>query len=183
MKHIRALKSLGACDSAIEFASQFETLDAAWQACERGDWMLWLVGKTTKGKPWSDERKLLVKCAMECAETVKHLWSESQKTKVEAAVTVIKNWCDGNALVEDAQQARLELKNIAVAADAAYAAAAYAAAYAAAAYAAAYAAAAAAYAAADAAAYAAIAAAAAADDVQKKCADIVRSHFPHAPSL
>jgi len=43
MKHIRALKSLGACDSAIEFAGQFETLETVWQACKRGDWMLWLV--------------------------------------------------------------------------------------------------------------------------------------------
>jgi hypothetical protein len=36
---------MGACPEAIRWAEQYPTLPAAWEACERGDWMLWLAGR------------------------------------------------------------------------------------------------------------------------------------------
>lgn len=35
------LLRLGACAEAVEWAAPYETLDAAWAACERPDWLLW----------------------------------------------------------------------------------------------------------------------------------------------
>jgi len=40
-----ALQSINACGEAIRWASDFDNAQAAWDACERGDWMLWLLGK------------------------------------------------------------------------------------------------------------------------------------------
>ena len=175
-KHITALNGLRACSSAVKYASQFPTLQKAWDACERGDWMLWLVGKQITSKPWSDDRKPLLACALDCAETVSHLWGAETKRSVD----VLRKWIAGDATVKEAQEARRSLYAAsAAAADAAYAAAAAAAAYAAAD--AAYAAYAAAAAAAAAAAYAD--ADAARKRNQKQTADIVRRHYPKAPRL
>ena len=56
-----------ACREAREWAAHFETLQAAWDACERGDWMLWYLWRTQAGEPWSDERRPLVWAAAQCA--------------------------------------------------------------------------------------------------------------------
>ena len=56
---------MGACETAIEWGKQYGTTEEAWQVCERGDWMLWLVGKLS-GKPETDSRKKLVLVACEC---------------------------------------------------------------------------------------------------------------------
>ena len=39
------LKRLGACPEAVEWASSYPTIQAAWEVCERGDWMLWFLSK------------------------------------------------------------------------------------------------------------------------------------------
>lgn len=60
------LKRLKACPDAIEWARKCESIEAAWSACERGDWMLWYAGRIS-GPPESDSRKRLVRCACACA--------------------------------------------------------------------------------------------------------------------
>ena len=57
---------LGACGDAVAWAAGFPDLGAAWAACERGDWMLWLAGRVSD-KPMSDARRPLVLAACECA--------------------------------------------------------------------------------------------------------------------
>ena len=57
MTAVKKLKRLNACSEAIEYVAQFKSLDEAWQKCERGDWMLWYVGKLS-GRPESKSRKL-----------------------------------------------------------------------------------------------------------------------------
>ena len=66
MKFTEKLKNMAACEDAVEWASQYSTLQKTWDKCERGDWMLWLAGKMS-GKPECDKRKKLVLCACECA--------------------------------------------------------------------------------------------------------------------
>jgi hypothetical protein len=130
------LENLGACREAIKFSLQFNTSEEAWNACERGDWMLWLAKKLKV-----DNHKLTLAKGM-CANTVIHLMKDQRsKDAVKASIDF------GNGLIDE-----IELAAAADAADAA----AYAAADAAAAAADAAAADAAAYAdaAADAAAYA-----------------------------
>lgn len=60
------LKRLHACADAQVWIDTQPDEATAWQACDRGDWMLWLIGKQS-GPPESDGRKKLVLCACECA--------------------------------------------------------------------------------------------------------------------
>ena len=168
-QHIVYLKKLEACQEAIEYASQFKTLEEAWQKCERGDWMLWLAGRLS-GNPGSDSRKKLVLAACACAR-LSLKYAKKGELRPLHAIETAEKWANGDTAIT--------LGDVRKSADAA-AAAAYAA------YAAAYAAYAA-YAAdaADAAAYAtyaatyAAAAGAARTETLKQCADIVRGFYPH----
>ena len=63
---IRPIKGIGACKEAMEWAEQFGSLSEAWSKCERGDWMLWLLGRKA-GPPKSESRKKLVLAACQCA--------------------------------------------------------------------------------------------------------------------
>ena len=173
-QHTKLLIKMNACNAAVRYAENFDTLQDAWDVCERGDWMLWLIGKKS-GLPESKSRKKLVLTSCKC---VRLAWKWMPKEGKEA-IRITEKWAKGNA--------GTTLKDVRTAADAAYAAAdaaadaTYAPAYAAdATYAAADAADApadAAYAAADA-AYAA-----ARKDILKKCAIIVRKEYPKAPKI
>ena len=161
------LIKMDACNDAVKYCHGYKTLSSAWDVCERGDWMLWLVGKLS-GPTESPSRKKLVLCACECARLSLKYVKEGELRPLKAIETAEK-WARG----EDGKSLQ-EVKNAASAAAAADAAAA--AAYAAyAAYAAADAVAAAAYAYA---AYAAIK-----KEILKACADICRKHYPKAPKL
>ena len=138
-----SLLKINACAEAIEWVKTQPNADTAWAKCTHGDWMLWLIGKTTKSKPWSDKRKPLVLAAIDCAMRSEPYLNDDARLAYVWCLDALERWTRGEAEQDEVEAAR----------DAAYAAAA---AYAA--YAAAYAA----YAAADdAAAYAADAAAAA----------------------
>jgi hypothetical protein len=172
------LARLDACHDAVAWARDFDSLDAAWAACERGDWMLWLAGKTS-GEPMSEQRKRVVLAACACARlALPHVRAGEERPL--RAIELAERWARGEADVS-----RQEMR-AADAADAAYAAAAYAA-YAACGAAAAYAAYAAAYAADAAYAYGAAADAADAAYARKKilreCADLVRRHYPSPPEI
>ena len=43
--YISAIKKLGACEEAVLDAHNFKTSQELWDNCERGDWMLWLIGQ------------------------------------------------------------------------------------------------------------------------------------------
>ena len=50
------LVRLGACGGAVEWAKQFPDLQSAWDACERGAWMLWYaraIGSGWEEAAWS----------------------------------------------------------------------------------------------------------------------------------
>jgi hypothetical protein len=166
------LKKLNACREAVKWAKDYTTINDAWNACHRGDWMLWFASKI-KG-----DRRILTLAKGKCAETAIHLMKDKRSIDaVKAAIAYGNGEIDDQELKAAAAAAyAADADADADAADAYAAAAAYAAdAYADAAYA--YAAADAyADAAADAYAYAA-AAYAYADakaNNQQKTADICR---------
>jgi len=131
------------CVEAIEFRAKFDSFEESWDACERGDWMLWIACELNIGK-------ILFLAKGECAKTVIHLMKDDRSKKaVKAAI--------------DYGNGKITKKQLNTAYTAAYAAAAAAAADAAGADAYAGAGAYAAYAAAAAGAGAAYAAAGAAD--------------------
>ena len=119
------------CDDARRWlkAGDYPSLQAAWNACQRGDWMLWVWAKLDGGEPYSDTRRPLVGAAIECAALALPIY-EAQfpgDKRVRNCLDLCARWAAGEQVNHD------EL----VAAAAAYAAAADYAAYAAADYAAA----------------------------------------------
>jgi len=165
MKLSDKIKSIYPCSGAVRWMDHYETPQEAWDACERGDWMLWLMGHKS-------DRKLSVRAACGCARlSLKYAKGSEALNAIEAA----EGWCEGKVTQHEV---KIAADAAAYAADAAADAAAYAAAYAADAYAAADAAdAAAAY------AYAAAAAAAAAarPKMLSDCAAVVRRFCPTCP--
>ena len=61
--HVAKLRRLCACDDAVRFAEQYPNMTAGWRACERGDWMLWLLGRTSKLGSARHRRIVRVACA------------------------------------------------------------------------------------------------------------------------
>jgi len=173
-KTIRAVTDLNPCLEAIVWLKKQKSPQAAWRACERGDWMLWLLGKLS-GEPGSDARRKLVLAACACARLSLEYVPKGED-RPRKTIETAEAWAK--------YRRGVTLDDVRKAVAAAYAA--YAAAYAA--YAADNAAKAAAYAAdaADNAAYAAAKAAANANvrvETLAKCAVIVRKFYPRAPKL
>ena len=188
-KLVKRLGDLDACHKAVAFVAEQPTPQEAWDNCERGDWMLWYIGKLA-GSPSTESRKKLVLCACECARlALKHVPVGEEHPRI--ALETAEAWARGNA----------SLKEVQAAAKAAWAAAGAAGAAWAAAEAAALAAAKAAWAAetaaetvsfvAETAAWAAAKAAKAAETsawvarftTLNACADIVRKHYPTIEEL
>ena len=164
--NVQPLINMNACEEAVEWAKTQPSAKVAWAKCERGDQMLWLLGKLS-GPSESDSRKKLVLCACECARLALPLVPPT-KSQPRIAVETAETWASGGSATLD------DVRAASAAADAASASAAAAFA------------AASASAAADAAS--AFASADAADaDARKgtlsKCADIVRKHYPQPPQL
>ncbi len=175
----KRIAHLHPCGKAVEWFDAQPSVVAAWRSCQRGDWMLWLLGRLS-GEPGSKGRKRLVLAACECARlALPHVPAGEERPR--KAIETAEAWARG----EDTT-----LADVRAAAAASYAAAAASAAASAAAAYAADAASAAAYAAyaADAASAAADAADAdAADAAREKalatCVDIVRKHYPNPPRI
>ena len=167
VNHTDQLIKLGACSDAVQWADQYPSLQAAWDACEHGDWMLWLMGRTCGGIG-SASRRTLVLAACACARlALPHV--PAGKERPLQAIETAERW------------ARLERG---VTLDMVLAAARAAAAVADAAAAAARAVAAVADAAAAVADVAdADAADAARTEALRTCADVVRSISPQAPTV
>jgi hypothetical protein len=78
---MKLLKKLSACSEGIEFASNYETIEQAWNNCQRGDWMLWLAGKLNV-----DYKHISIAKGL-CAFTVRHLMTDKRsKGAIIAAV-------------------------------------------------------------------------------------------------
>ena len=76
------LEKLNACEEAVEWASQQKSFPSAWEACERGDWMLWLAYKLR-----IDDRKLTM-AKYHCAAQVLHLMKD--KRSIDAMAAALK---------------------------------------------------------------------------------------------
>lgn len=93
MKHwTDSLVRIGACNEAVEWAKAYPSLKAAWKACERADWMLWLLAKSGNPKWGTKEHRRTVRVACACARTVAHLWTDPRS---EAAVALAERYGAG----------------------------------------------------------------------------------------
>src|SRR5690606_20985464 len=174
MNHIE-IEKYRPCSEGLRFRMQYQTFQEAWQACHRGDWMLWIAQRV------GVDLRTLTRAKALCALTVRHLMKDERSVR---ACEVSLKFADGEATREELAAAAADADAVATYADsdAAYAdadaavAAAYTAdAYPDAAYAAAYAADAYAHA-----AYADADADAARKKNQQQTADICREHLTSA---
>lgn len=184
MDYIKELKDIDACDDAMKWleAGQYPTLQDAWNACERADWMLWLISRTVQ--PDAD-RKPIILCAVECARLALPIYEERYPNddRVRKCLEATEKYALGEAPRDEVVAARKNAAAASIAAArAAYSAySAYSAAESAESAEAAEAAEAAAYSAAESADATAFAAARA--KMRADCAVIVRKYFPNAPEL
>ena len=72
MNHSK-LDELNACREAVEWYESFDTLQEAWDKCERGDWMLWYLGRTC-GPPDTADHRTMTACKAACARLVLHIY-------------------------------------------------------------------------------------------------------------
>lgn len=106
------LVKLHACQEAVDYAKEHKTLQSAWDACERGDWMLWLLGKLS-GKPESQSRRDLVLMACACARlSLKHLPQNEKRPLL--AIQTAERWAK-----REKEVSLDDVRNAAAAADAA----------------------------------------------------------------
>ena len=156
-----------ACPEAVTWARQYPTIEAAWAACDRGDWMLWWIERVGRGESGSDERRRLVAVACRCARlALPHVQGGEDRPRL--AIETAERWAAGDPQITPAMVL-------------AAAGAAWAAAWAAGAAGDAAGAAWAAWAARAAAGAARAAAGAAEADILRRCADLVRAEYPAPP--
>ena len=110
------LTELGACREAVEWSKAYGAdTQKAWNECQRGDYLLWILCKHSTSGPWSDDRKPLIACAVDCALTAKHiwphLWSGMEAEQISAIVHGLQAWTKGEVTTEQAKKAMEELLN------------------------------------------------------------------------
>jgi len=111
------LKKPGACSEAIKWHETQANDKQAWDTCERGDWLLWLLGRIKV------DRKRLVLCCCECARlSLKYVPENENRPRI--AIETAEKWAKGEASIEEVRAAADAAAYAAdAAADAAYAAA------------------------------------------------------------
>ena len=83
---INPISDLRACQEALDWAEQYDSMEEAWQKCERGDWMLWLAGKMAGGAR-SKSRRTLVLAACSCARLALPYVEKGETRPLEAIET------------------------------------------------------------------------------------------------
>ena len=87
------LKSINACSDAIKWA-EGKDLKTAWETCQRGDWMIWLL--TNSDNEVTDRELRLI--AVKCAREVQHLMTDPRSIN---ALDVAERFANGEATQED----------------------------------------------------------------------------------
>jgi hypothetical protein len=85
------LVAMNACPDAVEWARGYPSLAAAWKACRRADWMLWLAGELCRTVP---ARKRLVLAVCACARTALKYVPEGEKRPL-IAIQTAERWARG----------------------------------------------------------------------------------------
>lgn len=101
--YILQIEKLNACKAAVSDARNYQTSQELWTACERGDWMLWLIART-RGDTEKSLRKLTLAKAR-CAKLVLRLMKDERSRN---AVAVAERLGLGQATREELAAACIE---------------------------------------------------------------------------
>ena len=94
-------KRLASCPKALVWARTQESYDTAWQSCERGDWMLRLLSRLSNSE---DSRKKLVMAACECARSAL-VYIPELETRPRRCIETTESWTRGEATLEQVEVA------------------------------------------------------------------------------
>ena len=117
------LAAANACADGLAFARGYKTLAEAWERCERGDWMWWVLRKMGL-----TPKTLSIEFAQSCAERVEHLknnlsyWAAAYAAAYAAAAAAAADADAAAAYAAAAADAAAAAAANAAAANAAYAA-------------------------------------------------------------
>src|SRR3990172_5410469 len=81
----------GAWTDAVDWAQAYETFDAAWTACQRGDYMLWWLGKTVRT---DSDHRAMVRIACQCARLALPHVAAGNKRPL-CAIETAERWANG----------------------------------------------------------------------------------------
>jgi len=95
--HVEKLKRLGACQEAVEWAAKFPSGQAAWDACERPDWMAWYISWSITKRGSRAHRKLVGVIAR-CVRPVLKYVPKSEK-RPKRALDLATRWSHGDRTV------------------------------------------------------------------------------------
>ena len=97
------LEEWTACEDGIEYMASHATVQEAWQACQRGDWMMW----------WAQhcgvEKKVLLFCAVKQARLAQHLMTDQRSIK---ALDVAEAYAHGQATLDELRRAHIEAGSV-----------------------------------------------------------------------
>ena len=96
MKLSTILSRLDACPDAREWAKAYPDLQSAWTACQRSNWMLWLLRRTVVDP--NDPRYRLI--AYDCAEAILHFVPVGED-RLRRAIEVARRFARGEATREE----------------------------------------------------------------------------------
>ena len=122
MKTTKFIQKYNPCNEGAEFAQQFETMAEVWAACNRPDWLFWILEKHAPL-----EKRQSVKLAIHFAEAAIGNWKDEADQRPALAIQAAKTWLD-DPTEENQAAAKAAAWAAAEAADAAAWAAAWAAA-------------------------------------------------------
>ena len=111
-----SIVNINACEGAVGWCRTQPDPAAAWQACERADWMLWLAGRLS-GQVGDPRRVTLALACADCTDTV------PQSPIGAECLRVLRAWASGEATIQCVRTAAAAASSAAYAAAAASAAA------------------------------------------------------------
>ena len=107
---VETLNDMNACDEAVEWVKAQTELGKTpswmWKHCPRGDWMLWLVGKTEV------PREQIVMAACACARMALPFVTKGED-RPRIAIETTEAWCRGEATIEQVRRVRADAANAA----------------------------------------------------------------------
>jgi hypothetical protein len=89
---IKKLHEMSACQEAIDWAEQYDSLQEAWDACPRGDWMGWLLDRLEVNK----KQKMKLYCM-----NMRLALPFTDDKRVRHTIEVIEAWVEGKATAKD----------------------------------------------------------------------------------
>jgi hypothetical protein len=107
MKHIETLKQHEACQTAIDWASQYHDFATAWDACYRPNWMLWLHNEGIIAISDADLRLFACDCVRYTPiGDGRTVWDLLTDERSRNAVEVAERYANGDATEDELNAAR-----------------------------------------------------------------------------